>query len=543
MHNFASFRVLNGTEEEKEEEEEEEEEEERKEEKSTMRWTRAEEGEGEGGLVFCCFLFFSLVFFSSHIFYFFKFVCNSKNKCACVRVCRCYMIETFPVFSTPISLSASSTSFQGRRRDSGGRKRIGRRTRTRTNVLTQNRKSPPPAKASFEEKEEERIRKMNQKGQSIASEMVLKKPKDISEADFANYFCTYGYLYHQKDMLEDQDRMTAYYNAVKMNPSQFEDKVVLDVGTGSGILAIWAAQAGAKHVYAVEATFMATHARKLIEANGLKDKITVIQSSIEDAELPEKVDVIISEWMGYFLLRESMFDSVIIARDKWMKPGGAMYPSHATMSLSLIKSHKALQKIQEMQQSLQVWDEFVETTKENYGVDMSVLTSEYEAEQEDFFMNTSAWVDIHPSQELCAPFVLKEFDLNTATLDDIEKISCEFKMKMLGGGMQQQDAAAFAGWFDVKFAGSKENPAENVVPLTTSPNANGSTHWGQQAFYVHPEISSSNGNIVRGTLQMVRKKTNKRLMEVKISWEQAKEGNDGHSKTTVAQKAKMWHIE
>ena len=488
--------------------------------------------------------FFSLFFFSSHIFYFLKFVCNSKNKCACVRVCRCYMIETFPVFSTPISLSASSTSFQGRRRDSGGRKRIGRRRRRRrTNVLTQNRKSPPPAKASFEEKEEERIRKMNQKGQSIASEMVLKKPKDISEADFANYFCTYGYLYHQKDMLEDQDRMTAYYNAVKMNPSQFEDKVVLDVGTGSGILAIWAAQAGAKHVYAVEATFMATHARKLIEANGLKDKITVIQSSIEDAELPEKVDVIISEWMGYFLLRESMFDSVIIARDKWMKPGGAMYPSHATMSLSLIKSHKALQKIQEMQQSLQVWDEFVETTKENYGVDMSVLTSEYEAEQEDFFMNTSAWVDIHPSQELCAPFVLKEFDLNTATLDDIEKISCEFKMKMLGGGMQQQDAAAFAGWFDVKFAGSKENPAENVVPLTTSPNANGSTHWGQQAFYVHPEISSSNGNIVRGTLQMVRKKTNKRLMEVKISWEQAKEGNDGHSKTTVAQKAKMWHIE
>jgi len=376
-----------------------------------------------------------------------------------------------------------------------------------------------------------------------ASEAVLAKPKDISEADFANYFCTYGYLYHQKDMLEDQDRMTAYFNSVKMNPTQFKDKVVLDVGTGSGILAIWAAQAGAKHVYAVEATFMATHAKRLIEANGLKDKITVIQSSIEDAILPEKVDVIISEWMGYFLLRESMFDSVIIARDKWMKPGGAMYPSHATMSLSLIKSHKAAQKIQEMQQSLQVWDEFVETTKENYGVDMSALTSEYEAEQEDFFMNTSSWVDIHPSQQMCAPFVLKEFDLNTATLEDIEKISCEFKLKMLSSGMQQ-DAAAFAGWFDVKFAGSKENPAENVVELTTAPNANGSTHWGQQAFYVQPEISCDNGNIVRGTLQMVRKKTNKRLMEVKISWEQGEE-KDG-DKTFVkshTDRANMWHIE
>ena len=463
-----------------------------------------------------------------------------------VCACRCYMIKNLLVSPTKALYItfASSTAFQRRGGRSESRGGITSVIRAQSNH--RKKKSPPPAAIKKKGEEEERRKTtMKDNGQSIASEMVLAKPKDISEADFANYFCTYGYLYHQKDMLEDQDRMTAYYNAVKMNPSQFEDKVVLDVGTGSGILAIWAAQAGAKHVYAVEATFMATHARKLIEANGLKDKITVIQASIEDAELPEKVDVIISEWMGYFLLRESMFDSVIVARDKWMKPGGAMYPSHATMSLSLIKTHQALKKVQDMQESLQVWDGFIETTKENYGVDMSALTSEYEAEQEDFFMNTSQWVDIHPSQELCAPFVLKEFDLNTATLEDIEKISCEFKLKMLGGAMQQQGAGAFAGWFDVKFAGSKENPAENVVPLTTAPNANGATHWGQQAFYVHPEISTSNGNIVRGTLQMVRKKTNKRLMEVKISWEQAKEEGekDGHAKTTLAQKAKMWHIE
>jgi type I protein arginine methyltransferase len=414
-------------------------------------------------------------------------------------------------------------------------------SRSRNIIKNKRRQQQPPVSTTT--KMSATTTKTNDEEIEKASEAVLAKPKDISEADFANYFCTYGYLYHQKDMLEDQDRMTAYFNSVKMNPTQFKDKVVLDVGTGSGILAIWATQVGAKHVYAVEATFMATHAKRLIEANGLKDKITVIQSSIEDAILPEKVDVIISEWMGYFLLRESMFDSVIIARDKWMKPGGAMYPSHATMSLSLIKSHKAAQKIQEMQQSLQVWDEFVETTKENYGVDMSALTSEYEAEQEDFFMNTSSWVDIHPSQQMCAPFVLKEFDLNTATLEDIEKISCEFKLKMLSSGMQQ-DAAAFAGWFDVKFAGSKENPAENVVELTTAPNANGSTHWGQQAFYVQPEISCDNGNIVRGTLQMVRKKTNKRLMEVKISWEQGEE-KDG-DKTFVkshTDRANMWHIE
>ena len=53
------------------------------------------------------------------------------------------------------------------------------------------------------------------------------------------------------------------------------------MGTGSGILAIWAAQAGAKKVYAVEATYMATHARKLIKANGLENVIEVIQSTVE----------------------------------------------------------------------------------------------------------------------------------------------------------------------------------------------------------------------------------------------------------------------
>ena len=71
----------------------------------------------------------------------------------------------------------------------------------------------------------------------------------------------------QKDMLEDHKRTGAYYAAIRQNRRQFEGKVVLDVGTGSGILAIFAAQAGAKTVYAVEATSMAKHARKLVEAH------------------------------------------------------------------------------------------------------------------------------------------------------------------------------------------------------------------------------------------------------------------------------------
>ncbi|WJX72824.1 class I-like SAM-binding methyltransferase super [Trifolium repens] len=76
------------------------------------------------------------------------------------------------------------------------------------------------------------------------------------EVDYVNYFCTYSFLYHKKEMLSDRVRMDAYFNAVLENKHQFKDKVVLGVGAGSGIFTIWSAQAGARKVYAVEATKM-----------------------------------------------------------------------------------------------------------------------------------------------------------------------------------------------------------------------------------------------------------------------------------------------
>lgn len=71
-------------------------------------------------------------------------------------------------------------------------------------------------------------------------------------------------------MLEDHKRTGAYFQAVMQNRRQFSGKTVLDVGTGSGILAIFAARAGARKVYAVEATSMAQHARRLVQHNGVR---------------------------------------------------------------------------------------------------------------------------------------------------------------------------------------------------------------------------------------------------------------------------------
>lgn len=60
-------------------------------------------------------------------------------------------------------------------------------------------------------------------------------------------------------------------------------------------------------------------AREIVKDNHLSDKVTLIQGKMEEVELPVKhVDIIISEWMGYFLLYESMLDTVLVARDKYL---------------------------------------------------------------------------------------------------------------------------------------------------------------------------------------------------------------------------------
>ena len=84
----------------------------------------------------------------------------------------------------------------------------------------------------------------------------------------------------------------------------------MDVGSGTGLLSLFCAQAGAKHVYAIEASEGIYELSKaIIKANLMSDKITVINGEVEKIELPngvEKVDIIVSEWMGVYLLHESM---------------------------------------------------------------------------------------------------------------------------------------------------------------------------------------------------------------------------------------------
>jgi protein arginine N-methyltransferase 1 len=355
---------------------------------------------------------------------------------------------------------------------------------------------------------------------------IMRGGEAEKAADFANYFCSYADLYHQKQMLMDHVRMRAYHGAIMQNKHLFEGKTILDVGTGSGVLSIWAAQAGAAKVYAVEYTDMASHARNLVEKNGLSEVIEVIQSSVEDLELPCKVDIVISEWMGYFLLRESMLDSVIRARDRWMKPEGSMFPSHATMFLSTISYEDDREaKQDEYKHSMNDWVRFKQEMQQYYDIDMEALSKPFEKEQKDYFVYSSLWTELRTEHVIGQPAVVKRFNLNTCTLKDSlgvdptkYDITVPFPIRISG----------FAGWFTVDFAGSTGSPATKRVTLSTGPEM-GYTHWGQQVFYLDEPIDCSGEMTIHGEIAMTRQEKNKRLYNVKIDYA----ADDGENHTGI----------
>ena len=135
-------------------------------------------------------------------------------------------------------------------------------------------------------------------------------------------------------MLGDAVRHNAFACAIAQSVRPGD--VVLDVGAGTGVLAMMAAQAGAARVYAVEASPIA----QIAEANakGFGRRITVINERIEDVILPERVDVIVSEWLGAFGIDENLLPMALIARDRWLKPSGKMLPQHVTALAMPIKA-------------------------------------------------------------------------------------------------------------------------------------------------------------------------------------------------------------
>ncbi|XP_040571491.1 protein arginine N-methyltransferase 1 [Lepeophtheirus salmonis] len=161
-----------------------------------------------------------------------------------------------------------------------------------------------------------------------------------------DYFESYNLTFIHKVMLGDENRNKAYYKAVLHNPKFFKDKIIMDIGAGSGILSLFAARAGAKRVYAIEAVSgMAEVCRQIVHVNGFEDVIKVVESRVEQIEgIGKSVDVIMSEWMGYCMFYEGMLHSVLYARDRFLKERGLLFPNKACLKLFGYSDPSILQK-------------------------------------------------------------------------------------------------------------------------------------------------------------------------------------------------------
>jgi len=294
-----------------------------------------------------------------------------------------------------------------------------------------------------------------------------------------------------------------------------------------------------------------------MEANGVSDIVTVIQGAVEDIELPssdsdilqsessdrptEVIDIIISEWMGYFLLRESMLDSIIRARDKFLKnKTGLMFPSHCTMYVTPVEDEdERRQTNTEYNNAMGDWSEFAETTRTTYGVDMNCLGPEYQREQKEYYLLSSRWTELSPNSILAEPQVVKSLDMCTCTIADSRGIEADapnshFEFEMKGGDFGNSAnnvvVSALSGWFTADFKSRTDDLGAQLAPklsnpafLSTGPEA-GYTHWGQQTFYLLSSIPLIQGETctLKGSIEMMRTKENARLYNARIIYESSR---------------------
>lgn len=211
-------------------------------------------------------------------------------------------------------------------------------------------------------------------------------------------------------MLNDERRTSSFQAAIRaiVRPGD----VVLDIGTGTGVLAVTAAMAGARHVYAVEATAMSRFARRLVEANGLADTVTVVEGHSFDVTLPERADVLVSETIGDDPLSEQILPIFSDARKRLLVGEPRLIPARLQLrALPIEAPVEALERFRFTSAAAAAW-------AQRYGIDFGALVQTSETQDHAVHINS---YDTRDWRRLADPILLGDFDLLRFELERVER--------------------------------------------------------------------------------------------------------------------------
>jgi precorrin-6B methylase 2 len=276
----------------------------------------------------------------------------------------------------------------------------------------------------------------------------------------------YETIASHRAMALDSVRNDAY--AAALSRVVTRDSVVLDLGAGTGVLGLMAARFGARRVYLVEPSDIISVTEEIVAANGLQEQVRCLHGRIEDFELPEPADVIVSVMTGNFLLAEDLLPVLFHARDTVLKPGGRLVPDGAVMKAALVSAAD----VHAMHVS--GWSNL------RHGVDLSAARAY--AANNVYYGPTL----LRESTFLSEPAALLTLDLATCSYDPLHA-QIDFEVTESG------ECHGVAGWFDMRLGDTW---------LSTSPRSP-QTHWSAAYLPLDPPLPLASGDRVSLTLDRV----------------------------------------
>lgn len=275
-------------------------------------------------------------------------------------------------------------------------------------------------------------------------------------------------LAEHEEMLSDSVRVDAYHRAIQRNVQPGD--VVVDLGTGTGLLAFLASRAGARKVYAVEHSDFIDVAREIARLNGFTN-IEFVQANSREYTPPEPVDVILHEQMGDELFNENMLQNVLDLRDRVLRPGGRILPAGFRLYVEPVIMHEAMRV-------RRFWNIDLPGDIDLGGMERSPVAARF-----DTGRNEQLWVRPGSvASTLGPPDAILELDLHTVAGGDA--LATDHVVERTAVTDAVVDGACV--WFEAVF--------DDATTLTTSPLAT-NTSWGNRMFRLDLDVAA--GELLR----------------------------------------------